>query len=766
LNYNGSSGQHPQDKYEESGTVLKHTVTAIFLSCSWLLPIPQAALADDHWQSTQPANIYSPALCPSRTADTMTRVETDSDPDVPIRLDADSAQISNENLYILEGNAEIRYGTHRLQADKITYNEAEGTIIAEGAVRLASPTLVVEGRNARLSTTTGTGELEQIRYTLPARHARGSADRLELKGRDKVVLDKTLFTTCPEGNTDWQLTAGKITLDQATGSGTARNARLTFKGLPVLYSPVIGFPIDDRRKSGLLAPRLGTSGETGIDISAPWYWNIAPDRDATITPRLMTSRGFMLGGEFRYLNKRSQGQLDFEYLPSDNKFGNEDRSLFAIRHNGKPFSRLVTHINAGNVSDDDYFRDLGGNRLDVSQTHLERTAGVTWHGDAWTLAARVQDYQTIDSTLLAADEPYKRLPQINLDISPVKKLRGLQFSMNSELTRFDRNDRVTGTRLDLQPRLRLPVYHSGWFIDPSVSIRHTRYSLDDVDPGDPESPTRTIPVASIDAGSFFEREFRWGNTNLVQTLEPRIFYLYVPFEDQSDIPVFDTGEYDFNFWQLFRENRFSGGDRMGDANQAALALTSRLINPANGIQQVSASVGELFYFRDRRVTLPGDSTETGNSSDLVASLSVQFSKNWQTRAGILWDPEDSSTSRGNVQLQYRTDERRLFNLGYRFRRDVLEQVDTSILWPLNPSWHIVSRWNYSLADNKTLNALAGIGYESCCWGLQLVGRSFVNDDNGGRNTAVYLQIELKGLVGLGSKIDRLLERDILGYPDY
>ncbi len=807
-----SSSQLPQDIQEESGTVLKHTITAIFLACSWLLPIPQAALADGHWQcrkpehelrecmssarpdpgrdststapviilsdsdlttppgskeSTQPANTYSSALCPSRAADTLTRVETDSDPDAPIRLDADSAQISDENLYILEGNAEIRYGTQRLQADKIIYNAAEGTIVAEGAVRLASPTLVVEGRNARLSTTTGSGELEQIRYTLPARHARGSADRLELMDREKVVLDNTSFTTCPEGNTDWQLTAGKITLDQATGSGTARNARLTFKGVPILYSPVIGFPIDDRRKSGFLAPRLGTSGETGIDISTPWYWNIAPNRDATITPRLMTSRGFMLGGEFRYLNKRSQGQLDVEYLPSDNKFGNQDRNRFAIRHDGKPFSRLVTHIHAGNVSDDDYFRDLGGSQLDVSQTHLERTAGVTWQGDAWTLAARVQDYQTIDSTLPAADEPYKRLPQINLDISPVKKLRGLQFSMNSELTRFDRNDRVTGTRLDLQPRLRLPVYHSGWFIDPSVSVRHTRYSLDNTGPGDPESPTRTTPVTSIDAGSFFEREFRWGDTNLVQTLEPRIFYLYVPFEDQSDIPVFDTGEYDFNFWQLFKENRFSGGDRMGDANQLALALTSRLINPANGMQQVSASVGELFYFRDRRVTLPGDSTETSNRSDLVASLSVQFSENWQTSASILWDPENSSTSRGNVQLQYRTDERRLFNLGYRFRRDVLEQVDTSILWPLNPSWHIVSRWNYSLTDNKTLNALAGIGYESCCWGLQLVGRSFVNDDNGGRNTAVYLQIELKGLVGLGSKIDRLLEHDILGYSsDY
>lgn len=852
-----SSNLLPQNHQEKPGTALKHVVTTIFLTCSWLLPMPQSALADGRWQCQKPAHalwectgstrsdpgnssatpapdnistesdltapaevpgktneftiahntapvagrdpaivktaatteqpavarstpagtkavtestsahINSPALCPSRTADIPIQVEPDSDLDAPIRLDADRAQISNDNLYILEGNAEIRYGNYKLQADKITYNQAEGIIIAEHAIRLTSPTLVVEGHNARLSTITNTGELEQIRYTLPTRPARGAADRLELQGHDKIVLDNTSFTTCPEGNSDWLLTASKITLDQTTGSGTARNARLIFKGVPVLYSPVIGFPIDDRRKSGFLAPRLGTSDETGVDISAPWYWNIAPNRDATITPRLMSSRGFMLGGEFRYLNKRSQGQLEFAYLPSDNKFGNEDRSLFSIRHDGRPFSRLVTHIHASDVSDDDYFRNLGSSQLAVSQTHLERTAGVSWQGDAWSLSARVQDYQTIDSTLLAAEDPYRRLPQINLDISPVKKLKGLQFSMTSELTHFDQDNRVTGTRLDMQPRLRLPVYRSGWFIDPSVSIRHTRYSLDDTAPGDPESPTRTMPVASVDAGSFFEREVRWGSANLVQTLEPRIFYLYVPFEDQSDIPIFDTGEYDFNFWQLFKENRFSGGDRMGDANQLALALTSRLINPANGRQQISASVGELFYFRDRRVTLPGNLTATRNRSDLVANLSVQFNENWQTSASILWDPEDSSTSRGNVQLQYRTDKRQLLNLGYRFRRDVLEQVDTSFLWPLTPNWQLIGRWNYSLTNNRTFNALAGIGYESCCWGLKLVGRSFVNNDNGDRNTTVYLQIELKGLVGLGRKIDHLLERDILGYPsDY
>jgi len=416
---------------------LKYTVPAIFLTCSCLLPIPQAALAAGQWQcqslehglwdcignthpdqdpepghesariapvtNNQPvaaiqptpaapkaqrpktpapkesalsANVHSRALCPSRTPDAPIQVETDSDLDSPIRLDADSAQISNENIYTLKGNAEIRYGTKTLQADEITYDEAEGSIAADGAIRLTSPALVVEGHNARLSTTTGTGVLEQIRYTLPLRHARGSADRLELKSRDKAILENAVFTTCPEDNTDWQLTASKITLDQATGSGTARNAKLTFKGVPLLYSPIIGFPIDDRRKSGFLAPRLGTSDETGVDISTPWYWNIAPNHDATITPRIMTSRGFMLGGEFRYLNKRSQGQLDFAYLPSDNKFGNEDRSLFSIKHDGNPFSRLVTHINAADISDDDYFRDLGSSQLDASQTHLERTAGV------------------------------------------------------------------------------------------------------------------------------------------------------------------------------------------------------------------------------------------------------------------------------------------------------------------------------------------------------------------------------------------------------
>ncbi len=270
-------------------------------------------------------------------------------------------------------------------------------------------------------------------------------------------------------------------------------------------------------------------------------------------------------------------------------------------------------------------------------------------------------------------------------------------------------------------------------------------------------------VADIDSGMYFDRDLRWGDSDYVQTLEPRLYYLFVPNRKQDDIPVFDTGNYDFNFWQLFQENRFSGPDRMGDANQLAAALTTRVLDPASGVQRLRASLGQLVYFRNLEVTLPGEPVVSDNTSDLISEFAVAFSREWNAETDIQWDPSASRTDRGDVRLQYRPDKRQLVNLSYRYRRDTLNQTDVSLLWPLGNAWHLVGRWNYSLDDSTTLETLAGFGYESCCWAVQLVGRSYVNDVNGDRTNGVYVQVELKGLTGIGSQVDNLLERGILGY---
>ena len=702
------------------------------------------------------------ALCPPLP---QTPVVTPTDSSGHIDLQADTAQASDGNVFTLEGNAVVLYGQQQLEADRIIYRQDENILTAEGDIRFVAPGLTIDGEDATLNPDTEKGNLNNITYTLPHAHGRGSAAVLNLEDRYNQQLEQASYTTCPPDNHDWLLSARQVDLDRAEGVGTARHAKLAFKDVPILYTPYITFPIDDRRRSGLLVPRIGQTDETGTDISVPYYWNIAPDKDAIITPRYMSDRGLMMGGEFRYLNAHNEGTLSAEYLPSDDRFGNKDRSLVAIEHSGNPWPRVKTSIIASNVSDDNYFEDLGENLVSTSQSNLERTAEATYYGRSWDLGLKVQDYQTVDPALTREDRPYKQLPQIAFNAAPQRRLLGLKFDAHGEATYFKHtvDDFIKGTRIDVQPRLSLPVHRAAWYIDPAVSVRHTSYDLDNVAAGEDDNPSRTTPVASLDAGTFFERTSRWGQTDFVQTLEPRLFYLYVPDKNQDDIPVFDTGDYDFNFWTLFRENRFSGPDRMGDANQLALALTSRFLDPGNGVQRFSASLGSLFYFRDREVTLPGEPVETDDSSNIIGEVTLNLARNWSARSELQWNPHDSETARNDHRLQYRAGPRKLVNLAYRFREDIQEQTDVSFLWPLSQSWHVVGRWYYSLRDRETIETLGGLGYESCCWSAQIVARNYANDDSDSRNTAVFFQLELKGLSKLGKKVDSALEHGILGY---
>ena len=732
--------------------VIEHTATApIDFSTPEPTPEPGSEPASRQW-----------AHCPPVT----TRVDSyQAIHPGEINLQAASAKRSADNVYTLEGNAVITYGSQRVTADRIIYRQDAGEAVASGNVQFTAPGLEVNAETATVQPDRNTGSLHQLSYSLVDQHARGSASLLSLEGREQQHLEDATYTTCPTGNQDWELSAKQIDLDQTDGTGTARGAKLKFKGVPVVYAPYMSFPLDDRRKSGLLAPSYGHTDETGTDITVPFYWNIAPNYDAIIAPRYMSDRGTMISGEVRYLHNNNSGEISAEYLDSDNRFNDEERSLVSIKHRGNPFPRLETSLIASNVSDDQYFEDLGTTLVQTSQTNLERTAAAAYHGDWWNIGIKVQDFQTIDPAVASIDRPYKQLPQIVFDATPDKRLLGLKFSTHAELNSFDHSDsdNVTGKRFDIQPRVSLPIRKAAWYVEPAVSIRHTLYDLDNVATGANDSPDRTTPVVSIDAGSFFERNTRWGNTDLVQTLEPRLFYLYVPDKNQDDIPVFDTGDYDFNYWTLFQENRFTGPDRMGDANQAALALTTRILHPDSGKQLLSASLGSLIYFRDRKVTLPGEPIETDDSSDLIGELTMNLGKHWNADAEVQWNPHDSQTDRNDYRLQYKAGQRQLVNVSYRRRRDSQEQADLSFLWPLGPSWHMVGRWYYSLDDNETIEAIAGLGYESCCWGAQLVGRSFINNDEDDRNTAVFFQVELKGLGTLGTRVDAVLERGILGY---
>ena len=422
-------------------------------------------------------------------------------------------------------------------------------------------------------------------------------------------------------------------------------------------------------------------------------------------------------------------------------------------------------ITASNVSDEEYFEDLGTTIVQTSQSSLERTAAAAYHGDWWDLGVKVQDFQTIDPAVASIDRPYKQLPQIIFDAAPDKRLLGLKFSTHAELNSFDHSDgdKLTGNRFDVQPRVSLPIRKAAWYVEPAVSVRHTLYNLDNVAPAVTTARTAPRPLSVLMPAVSLNANPRWGNTDLVQTLEPRLFYLYVPEKDQDDIPVFDTGNYDFNYWTLFQENRFTGPDRMGDANQAALALTSRHTRSRQRQAATQRQPGFTDLLPGQRSHAAGRNGCTDDSSDLISEITMNLGKYWNADAELQWNPHDSQTDRNDYRLQYKAGQRQLVNVSYRRRRDSQEQADLSFLWPLGQSWHMVGRWYYSLDESETIEAIAGLGYESCCWGAQLVGRNYINDDEEDRNTAVFFQLELKGLGTLGSSVDDVLERGILGY---
>lgn len=698
---------------------------------------------------------YNPwALCDARPAPEL--------PDTDLQdteLSADDAKILQGQTYVLTGNAVIDRAGRRVQAEHIRYDEAQGIVQADGAVRLDSATTSVTGSRATLQIDTDQGEIHDVEYTLHPQHARGQAAVARQESKTRKTFEQATYTTCDAGHEAWRLNARSVTLQEDEGFGTARHVWLELGDVPVLYTPYISFPIDDRRKSGFLVPSIGNSQNSGAEFAAPYYWNIAPHRDATITPRILAKRGAQVQGEFRYLNPTNHGELGVEYLPADSEFDDEDRSLFSINHSGNPMPRVSTLVRAANVSDDQYFEDLGSDLEMASTTHLQRLAQARYNGGGWALTGRVQDFQTVDPT---ASEPYTRLPQLLFDVEPHTLGHGVEFNLDSELVQFDHESLRTGTRIDMQPMLSLPQTGAAWFVTPAAGVRHTQYNLEDA-AGLPSDPTRTLPVATLDSGLFFERQTALFGNGLLQTLEPRAFYLYVPHEDQSELPDFDTSLRDFSFQQMFEDNRFSGADRMGDANQLTLAATTRLLDPATGTQHASFSFGEILYFRDRDVTLPGQPADEQSSSSLVAELDLRLSRAWKTVAGVQWDPHETKTERSNIRLQYRPDPRHLWNFAYRYRSDELEQLDTSALWQITPRWHGVMRWNYSLPDSALLEALGGIEYESCCWILRVLGRSYISDTQGENNDAILLQLELKGLTSFGDPIESVLEDGILGY---
>ncbi len=670
----------------------------------------------------------------------------------------------NEEIAVLTGNVVVREGDQLVESEHLRYHKNDGTLEAREGIYFEQPGLRITGQQATMQLEEHSGQIENLEYRLLDKSARGEAASAIIEDSERSHFKQVNYTTCRPGNSDWLLAAEELDVDKESGVGTAKDAKLTFKGVPLFYMPTITFPIDDRRKSGLLIPSVGYSSDNGLDVEVPYYFNIAPNMDATLTPRIMTERGLMLGGEFRYLAERHEGQLRAEILPGDSNAASgitKNRGSLSYQAKGNPAERWSFDVDINQVSDDQYLNDLGKSLAVSSATTQERRGDLWYHGNGWNTLLRLHDYQIVGDTA----KPYAKLPQLLLNLNKPNQAAGLTYHLRAEYVYFDKSDAVHGSRVDIQPGISLPMRKPWGYLTPKLSARHTSYSLDDpaatlVD----DSPSRTLPTFSLDGGLFYERTASWFGNATTQTLEPRLFYLYTPEEDQSSLPSFDTADYDFSFASLFRENRFSGSDRVGDANQLTLALTSRQISDQSGEELFRASVGQVYYFRDRDVQLTGPS-QTDDSSALVAEVAAKLATNWRARAGIQWNPhkDTDSTEKGALSIHYNDENERVFNFAYRFDDGLLEQTDLSARWPVGKQTHLVGRWNYSLRDSMTMEAFGGLEFDSCCWNTRLVLRQHRTSATLDPDLGIFLQLELKGLTGFGEKIDEFLERGILGY---
>jgi LPS-assembly protein len=709
------------------------------VAAAWLLA--GGARAEDRCPApvTAPAEAEAPPADPNR-----------------VEVTTQGAEVTEEGQAHLEGPVKVRRGNRTLTANEAHYDSTTQGFDVSGDVNYRSPGLSLSGESG-VWNGDGSGHFVRGAFELPTRPARGHAEAITLDADGRLELDHVEYTACPAGRPDWLFRAKRIDIDQAAQQGVGRNVELDFKGVPILYLPLVSFPVGDARKSGFLFPSLGTSSQNGFELAAPYYWNLAPNYDATLTPGYMSKRGATLGTEFRFLTDDSRGTFKSDWVPSDASAG-RDRSYVRFDERSDLSARLRFDTNLAYASDDNYFTDFGLGPEGTSVTYLERRARLTYLDDHWRAVGLVEQFQTIDKLDIApADRPYTRAPDLQVR-GRWTEGNGPGFEIGAEAVDFVRDTGVEGVRYGLAPTASFAWRAPGAYVVPAVGYRVIGYSLHNNTTTD-DSPSVSAPIATLDAGLAFERDAG----SRVQTLEPRVVYTYIPYRDQSALPVFDTGVPDLNLIQLFRSERYVGGDRIGDANQLAMGATTRLVDTDSGRQLVSATLGQIYYFTPPRVTLPTEPALTGNTSDLVGQVDVTAYRHWNVQVGEEWNPHSQDSVLSEVRVQYQPAGNEVANVGYRFRRGLLEQVEGSMAWPVADAWNLYLRHVYSLRDHAALDSFAGFEYRACCWRVRLVGRRYVSSFTGTRDTSISLQLELNGLSSVGERAGAFLERSIRGY---
>ena len=762
-----------------------------------------------------------------------------------LNASAASSEMQQDSTAQLEGEVRLTQGYRLLEADSARLNQADSVANLNGNIRLREPGLLLTGASAEVHTDTGNATITDATYLLHDSGIRGEAKVLRHNSDKTIVMQDASYTQCEPGNNLWSFESSTLTLDPNTQQGYGKHVRLNIKGVPVFYTPYIQFPIGDERKSGLLFPSISSSGSNGFDIATPYYFNLAPNYDMTLTPRFISERGSMLELETRHMSANTESDISLAYL-GDDKGGDdsdlqefvdsndsnaleryykgEDRWLIDVNHDGSYDSGLYTSIDYTRVSDIDYFRDLDTASLEVnSATHLKEKGVFGYRSEHWNSSIELEQYQTIASNTLT---PYQQLPQINID-GQYRLADNWVVELDNEITRFDHRDEfydnstdpyITGDRVFLDYSLGWEKEWTWGFIKPAVAVKHLSYQLEDdrFNNNTNDSPSITVPQASLDMGLYFERDGSLFGNGYVQTFEPRLFYFYSEYQSHDDLFYltsvstnnearanvdFDTSEMTFSYSQMFRDSRFSGNDRIGDDNRLSAGLTTRFIETATGIERFSASIGQIYYYDDRRVILGGNATTTAeqmlenlsDTSDIAMALSGRIGDFWQLSSDLILDEDDNNKiSRGNMSLRYRDDDYRLFNISYRYVRQAgaadtfdidndgdttelfdnnIEQADFSFAWPISDSWSLVGRYNQDITNSRELDTLIGVEYNDCCYKVRVIARTWldnalytvVDDSELEEDTGIFFEFQLKGLGSLGSKVSGILSDSIYGY---
>ena len=717
---------------------------------------------------------------------------------LPVFVSGERMWGETDERTVVEGDAQLRRGDTVIHADRMEYTVPDDLATATGKVRINRAGNVYEGSELQLHVNAFEGFFNDARYQLLANGAHGVATRVDFLDRDRAVVHDATYTTCTREDfaawqPDWILRAERLELDQVEDIGVARGAVLEFKGVPILPVPYISFPLSDKRKSGLLPPTLGIDSVNGLEYSQPYYWNIAPNRDATLEAALITKRGVRAGGEFRYLEPTYRGRLLGDVLPSD-RLRDRNRWSYALEHSasvGTPIGGIGVNLNIRRVSDDNYWRDLGRGTQGDTQRLLPADALFTWGGGDQHLMLRTLRWQTLQDPLAPIVPPYDRLPQLQWRYTPSQLGMGLDASVELDTTHFHSDRSLT-----LQPnaqrsyalaQISRPFLWPAGFVTPRLQLHATSYQFDTPIANGARSASRALPTFSLDSGLVFERDARFFSRNFVQTLEPRAFYTYTPYRDQHLLPVYDTAANDFNFATLYTENAYGGQDRIADNNLLTLGLTTRLLDPDTGAEAARFGLAQRLRFSDQNVTLPGEPLVQERLSDIMVGAAVNWTPQWGFNSTVQFNPKTRRSERSTIGARYQPAPFHVVSAAYRFQRNTSEQIDIGWQWPLadlwgggsSPQpehasaapqapregrWYGVGRLNYSLRDRKLVDTVVGFEYDSCCWigrvVLERLQNSLVTS-----NTRLLFQIEFVGFsrLSLGSNPLSSLRQNIPGY---